>query len=257
MGFTLNESLVILAKDGIYRLYPISTLQNTPTTSNNAISYSQHSLTHDVQDSSIIDARIYESGMIVLLSSHQFLEVRGWPERDTLNDSSISPSLLTSSRDQSTDNGTSAMHGKGRVEPLIESGLERLPTAWCILTPDQSTSRQTEVLMSSGEVLLSIDQSDTQDQHFSHGPFSHITPSPSGRFMALLTLNHPQKLYVVSSNYAESLSEYDLSNEPESSPSSASSYSSPKSVLWCGNNCVILAWESYLVMVGPYGQTLR
>lgn len=67
--------------------------------------------------------------------------------------------------------------------------------------------------------------------------------------MALLTVAAPRRLYVVSSNYSETLSEYSLADEPETGP--------PKSVKWCGNNSVILAWETTLVMVGPYGQTLR
>ena len=65
----------------------------------------------------------------------------------------------------------------------------------------------------------------------------------------MLTQRKPQKLYVVSSNYAETLSEYDLSNEPETE--------CPKRVLWCGSNSVILAWDTSILMVGPYGQTLR
>ena len=244
---------MILAKDGTYRLYPISPSDSEPipTTSSSSTSYSQHSLAHDVQESTVVDARIYESGMIVLLSSHQFLEVKGWPERDALNDSSAPPSLLASQSYPADDRASPSLgsHGRGRIERFVPSGLEKLPSAWCMLTPDQSTSRQVEVLMSSGATLLSIDQLDIQDQRFSHGPFSHIVPSPSGRFMALLTSNQPQKLYVVSSNYAETLSEYDLATESETIQ--------PKAVLWCGNNCVVLAWDTTIVLVGPFGQTLR
>lgn len=236
---------MVLAKDGIYRLYPI-----TPSPSGSVSSYSQHSLAHDVQDSTVTDARIYESGMIVLLSSHQFLEVKGWPERDALVDSLATFSAMASSdRDGGEATSALASHGKGRVERLVESTLEKAPSAWCILTPEQSTSRQAEVLVSAGEALLSVDQLEVQDQHFSRGPFSHIVPSPSGRFIALLTQSQPQRLYVVSSNFSETLTDYDLSSEPETTP--------PQRMLWCGNNSVILAWESTVVMVGPYGETLR
>lgn len=216
--------------------------------------------------------------MVLLLSNHQFLEVKGWPERD-----------LSSSLDaiSSPSDGDKSAHGRGRVERFVPSYLEASPASWCVLTSEQSTSRQVEVLLSAGDSLLSIDQLDVQDlvsgpslglplamsslasfdrdlcthgpppgiptqQHFSRGPFSHITPSPSGRFFAALTSStssRPGKLYVVSSTFSETLSEYDLSNESHSTP--------PKSVLWCGNNSVLLVWETEVVMVGPFGQTLR
>lgn len=54
---------------------------------------------------------------------------------------------------------------------------------------------------------------------------------------------------MVSSNYSETLSEYDLSGEPEAD--------SPRRVLWCGSNSVVLAWDSTILMVGPFGHTLR
>lgn len=54
---------------------------------------------------------------------------------------------------------------------------------------------------------------------------------------------------MVSANYSETLSEYDLAGDVQTD--------SPKSVLWCGSNSVILAWESSILMVGPFGHTLR
>lgn len=191
MGFTLNESLVVLARDGTYRIFPIASSSNsTASTSSSAsstaviakaagqagsVTYSQHSLAHDVQDSSILDASILENGMIVLLSSHQFLEVRGWPEPDALAETSVSTSFIASrapntrarangSSDGPTTPHSTSRHGKGRVERFVDSALSQSPSAWCVLTPDQSTSRQTEVLLSSGEALISIDQLDLQDQ---------------------------------------------------------------------------------------------
>jgi hypothetical protein len=105
--------------------------------------------------------------MLILLSTHQFLEVKGWPERDDALvaadawDAGQSPAA-GSSRAASAGLGT--IYGKGRVERLVDSGLERAPSAWCVLTPEQSTSRQAEVLMSSGEALLVVDQLEVQDQ---------------------------------------------------------------------------------------------
>ena len=170
-GFTTNESLVLLGRDGVYRLYPISPA--TSATSGTAASsvYSQHSLAHDVgEDAFISDARIYEGGMLILLSTHQFLEVKGWPERDDALvaadgwDAGQSPVSGSAAAAGAGPGAAAPTHGKGRVERLVDSGLERAPSAWCVLTPEQSTSRQAEVLLSSGEALLVVDQLEVQDQ---------------------------------------------------------------------------------------------
>lgn len=187
IGWTANESLVILAKDGTYRLYPISSSGNIgssiatnyikpPSSSSSTTDYSQHSLSHDVRDATILDARIYENGMVILLSTYQFIHVKGWPENDTLSENTISASFISSQSGKSyhhlsqgnnaedTGNGASARYGKGRVERFAETNWEHAPLSWCILTPEQSTSRQTEVLASYNESLINVDQLDIQDQ---------------------------------------------------------------------------------------------
>ena len=73
--------------------------------------------------------------------------------------------------------------------------------------------------------------------------------SPNGRFLALVTTSG--QLWVVSSDFARSLSEVDishLSGEAERLPDSAE---------WCGDNAVVIAWGSSVAVVGPNGDTLR
>lgn len=57
------------------------------------------------------------------------------------------------------------------------------------------------------------------------------------------------QLWVASSDFARSLSEFDLGDEGESG--------APGQAVWCGNNTVVVAWESTVVMVGPFGETLK
>jgi hypothetical protein len=115
--------------------------------------------------------------MVVLLSTYQFIHVKGWPENDILSENTISPSFIASQSNKpyhhnhgnpgsGEDNGVgaSSRYGKGRVERFAETNWDHAPLSWCILTPDQSTSRQTEVLASYNESLISIDQLDVQDQ---------------------------------------------------------------------------------------------
>lgn len=193
IGWTANESLVILARDGIYRLYPISSSGNigsvissnyrSSSSSTPPSAYTQHSLAHDVQDSTILDARIYEDGMVILLSTYQFLHVKGWPEPDILAENTISPSFIASQstakalthshtggagneerEGNASSSSPSSRYGKGRVERLTETNWDHAPAAWTVLTPDQSTSRQVEVLASYNESLISVDQLEVQDQ---------------------------------------------------------------------------------------------
>jgi hypothetical protein len=69
MGFTRSESLVVVLSDGNYRLYPLGSTE-----------YSTHSLGNEAAETGVLDARIYQGGMVVLLGSLAFVEVRGWGE---------------------------------------------------------------------------------------------------------------------------------------------------------------------------------
>ena len=88
-------------------------------------------------------------------------------------------------------------------------------------------------------------------QHITRGPFLAISPSPNGRFLSLLSAHSGEspQLWVASSDFGRSLSESDLGDEGESG--------APRQAVWCGNNTVVVAWESTVVMVGPFGETLK
>ncbi|KAM0749316.1 vacuolar protein sorting-associated protein 16 [Meredithblackwellia eburnea MCA 4105] len=220
LGWTANESLVILTQDGTYRLYQLSTGSLTPV-------YTQHSLGSDAQQAGVIEAKIYEHGMVVLLGNLNFVEVKGWEK--TTEDGSIG----------------------GKVVQLASAGLTEPPSSWCVIAPELSNTRGVEVLIGSGKTVLRLDEIDVQDQRLTRGPFLSITPSPNGRFLSLLS--HPSdsspQLWVASSDFTRSLSEFDLGNEGETGP--------PGQTAWCGNNTVVVAWDRTVVMVGPFGETLK
>lgn len=118
--------------------------------------------------------------MVILLSTFQFIHINGWPENDILSENTISANFIASQSNKSSylnrssssghdhtygdDGGAAGRYGKGRVERFAETNWDHPPSSWCILTPEQSTSRQTEVLASYNESLISIDQLDVQDQ---------------------------------------------------------------------------------------------
>ena len=187
----------------------------------NPQSYSHYTLGTEVSDLGIVSAKAYDDGFVVLTGGLQFLEVRGWKG--------------------------------GRVGALATSGLNEPPSSWTIIPPDQSMSGHVEVLLSSGQTILTLDALERIDQRLSKGPFSHILLSPNGRFLALITATG--LLWVVSSDFARSLSEVDitvLGGEKEGEGGGI-----PEKAEWCGDNAVVLAWGSRVVVVGPEGECLR
>ena len=56
-------------------------------------------------------------------------------------------------------------------------------------------------------------------------------------------------LWVVSSDFQKKVAEYDTSEAGATGP--------PKDVGWCGNDAIIVSWDSLVLVVGPYGETLK
>jgi hypothetical protein len=244
LGWTLNESLVVLTQDGTFRLYPLSTTSI-------AAPYSQHTLGTDAQEAGVLEAKIYEEGMVVLLGNLMFVEVRGW-----------------------TDPAEDGLGGGGKVTMLANPGLTEPPSCWCVLTPELSYTRAVEVLIGTGSTILRLDEIEVQDQvctsYSSHvdvadslatlkritrGPFLSIIPSPNGRFLSLLShpTNASPQLWVTSADFTRSLSEFSLGSEVSGEAEGVL----PGQIAWCGNNTVVVAWEGTIVMVGPFGETLK
>ncbi|GAA5970464.1 hypothetical protein JCM3765_007628 [Sporobolomyces pararoseus] len=236
LGWTSQERLVILTQDGTYRLYPL-----TPTSTGLDSSYTQHSLGSEVAQElgGVLQAKIYEDGMVALLGNLQFVEVKGWAKTSSSNDDGSKSS-------SSTGNAGS---GKGKVVPLAQTQLEAVPECWCVIPSNVSSSRGTEVLIATGQTILRLDEIEVQDQRVNRGPFRFIVPSPSGRFLALLTTS--SELWVTSLDFSRSLSEFSLLDEAPGEPSPI------RKIEWCGSNSVVVAWERTVVMVGPFGETLK
>ncbi|KAL9934186.1 hypothetical protein V8E36_006642 [Tilletia maclaganii] len=131
-----------------------------------------------------------------------------------------------------------------------------------------------------------------RDLQLSRGPFFAIRPSPNGKLLALLTSaddpTNPaeiasslstasRKLWVVSSDLQRSLSEFDiLASDAYHAASrvegglldtiSSTLGFEDKGGLggtgilqieWCGDNTVALSWNEEVLMVGPFGDSLR
>lgn len=205
--------------------------------------------------------------MVVLLGNLQFVEVRGWAKTSSNADENKNGS--------GSGSGSGAGGGgssKGRVVPLAQVQLEGPPDCWCVIPSNVSSSRGTEVLIATGQTVLRLDEIEVQDQvsmicfltllfcrerltleisiqRVNRGPFKHIVPSPSGRFLSLLTTS--SELWVTSLDFSRSLSEFSLLDEAPGETSGI------RKIEWCGSNSVVVAWERTVVMVGPFGETIK
>ena len=116
--------------------------------------------------------------------------------------------------------------------------------SWSLIPPAYTLSRSVEALLAIDETIYVIDSTEAEDRMLQNGPFKHVSVSPNGRFVSLFTGDG--KLWVVSSDFQNKFSEYD-----------SKAKTPPKSVDWCGNDSVVLAWEDEIHMVGPNGTSLR
>ncbi|CAA7264394.1 unnamed protein product [Cyclocybe aegerita] len=178
--------------------------------------YQQFSLGAEAAELGIIDAKIHDKGLVALTSSLTLLEVKGWDG--------------------------------ARPMALANPNLSEPPHAWAIIPPDLNISRHVEVLLSVDATIHSVDNLESVDQRLSRGPFTHVSPSPNGKALALLTFNGT--LWAVSADFQRSMAEFDTS--------SVSGAEGPvRQVEWCGNDAILVTWDSLVVLVGPFGDTLH
>lgn len=102
--------------------------------------------------------------------------------------------------------------------------------------------------MSVESTVISVDNLEATDQRLSRGPFTYVSPSPNGKFLALLTFSGT--LWVVSSDFQRSITEYETI-------STVGAEGPVKQVEWCGNDAIIVVWENCIILVGPRSDTLQ
>ncbi|KAF9010009.1 vacuolar assembling sorting protein VPS16 [Cyathus striatus] len=202
-GWTLDERLVVLNEEGVYRIYDLQG------------EYEQHSLGTEAAELGIIDARIHGTGLVAFTSTLTLLEVKNWDG--------------------------------GRPLTLANPGLSEPPHSWAVIPPDLNISRHVEVLLSVDNTIYTVDNLENIDQRLSRGPFTHVSPSPNGKSLALLTFTGT--LWVVSTDFQRSMAEFDTNN--------VGAEGSVRQVEWCGNDAILVTWDSLVVLVGPFGDTLQ
>ncbi|KAA8652722.1 tethering complex subunit VPS16 [Aspergillus tanneri] len=117
-------------------------------------------------------------------------------------------------------------------------------SSWSLIPPAYTLSRSVEVLLAVDKTVYLVDPTESEDKVLQNGPFKHASVSPTGKFVALITAEG--KVWVVSSDFQSKYSEYD----PESRVT-------PRTVEWCGDDAVVIAWEDELHLIGPSGVAAR
>ncbi|KAI9340769.1 Vps16, N-terminal region-domain-containing protein [Zopfochytrium polystomum] len=171
----------------------------------------QFSLGEDAKEFGILDCRIWETGLVVLTGN-----LKLWTVTDFLDP---------------------------RPRALSDPGLTQ-ECPWCIIPPQQTLSGHLEVLLAMNGSVVLVDATSAQDQMVQNGPFTALSISPNGKFLALFTAEG--KLWVVSSDFQKNLAEFST-NSPEP----------PLQMSWCGTDSVILHWENIILVVGPFGDWIK
>lgn len=149
------------------------------------------------------------------------------------------------------------------IVPLADPRLASPPTAMAVLerglAPNTAAAasaaaglegprappRCPEVLLATASrTILVIDERDAHDQLLASGPFLRLAPSPNGKFIAAFAASG--KLLVLASDFSRNLSEL---NTQSPRP--------PRQLVWCGADSLLLPWERLLLMVGPFGDSVK
>lgn len=112
--------------------------------------------------------------------------------------------------------------------------------SWTVIPPAYTLSKSVEALLAIGQTINVVDPTDSEDRLLQNGPFRLVSVSPNGKFVALYT--DDGKVWVVSSDFQDKLSEYDSRVK-----------TLPKDMQWCGNDAVVLAWDDEVHLIGPNG----
>ncbi|KAJ5527441.1 hypothetical protein N7513_011600 [Penicillium frequentans] len=169
--------------------------------------FTSFSLGNGAEEYGVRDCQFWSSGLVALLSNNQLIAVSKYDEPR--------PKLLA---------------------PCPEGEV----SSWALIPPAHTLSRSVEVLLAVDKTVYLVDSTEAEDKILQDGPFKHVSISPTGRFVGLFTAEG--KLWVVSNDFQNKLSEYDSKSRVP-----------PSTVKWCGDDAVILAWEDEIHLVGPSG----
>uniref|UniRef100_A0A0D6R9L4 Protein VACUOLELESS1 n=1 Tax=Araucaria cunninghamii TaxID=56994 RepID=A0A0D6R9L4_ARACU len=127
---------------------------------------------------------------------------------------------------------------------LGDPNLEEPPLCMTVIEPQYTMSGNVEVLLAVNDYVLVVEEEAFQQLGLGIGPLQKMAVSPNGNFLASFT--HDGRLLVVSTDFSKVIFEFNCDSALP-----------PEQLAWCGMDSVLLYWEDMLVMVGPYGDSVR
>lgn len=157
------------------------------------------------------------------------------------------------------DLGSVGAHGRhlemgrlneGKLVRVMASGLNERSrvTSMAAIPPHLTSSGELEVLLATNEnTVLVLDDSGCVDQLLQErisAPITAMSIAPNGRFMACFLANGG--LTVMTTNFTKKILDFDTNSTRK-----------PAQMVWCGEDAVLLSWQGFLLMVGPFGHWLQ
>lgn len=127
---------------------------------------------------------------------------------------------------------------------LTDPNLEEPPLCMTVIEPQYTMSGNVEVLLAVNDYVLVVEEEAVQQQGIGIGPLQKMAVSPNGNFLASFT--HDGRLLMVATDFSKVLFEFNCESALP-----------PEQLVWCGMDSVLLYWEDMLVMVGPYGDSVK
>ncbi|EMR10340.1 hypothetical protein PNEG_01594 [Pneumocystis murina B123] len=131
-------------------------------------------------------------------------------------------------------------YSEPRPKLLCSPKFEDVIHSWAIIAPHFSSTFHVEVLVSTKSTIYLIDEAGNRDQYLYQGPFLNIRVSPNGQFLALHTFQN--KIWVVSTCFQKTMSEFSLTDNEK-----------PLQMDWCGNDSVVVVYNTIVLIIGPFG----
>ena len=126
-----------MGDEGTYRLYDLQG------------DYQQFSLGPEAAEIGVLDARIYEYGLVAMTTNLSLLEVKGWNGSKPLT--LANPGMKIDSRYETFPDAPCA-------------GFHDPPPCWSLIEPDQTVSRHVEVLLPHEMTMYRVDSLESVDE---------------------------------------------------------------------------------------------
>ncbi|KAJ2371535.1 Vacuolar protein [Coemansia sp. RSA 2607] len=210
-SWNAREQLVCVQEDGNVRVISLDDSQRHRK-HNDRSQVESFSLGTEARERRIIDVRFWDQGLVAMTADYRLIYV---------NDI-----------------------GEPKPRMLADAHITEMPRAWTVVPPHLTLSHHVEVLVASGQTIVTVDAAGVQDQLLEQGPYTCISVSPNGRLVALCSeLN---RIQVVSMDFQRSFSEYSHDIPGDDA----------LNIAWCGSDAAVASFPTQAVLIGPFGDTL-